>query len=488
MAVGRNVRGLPHDVGDREAVLLRDRHVDARHQREMIGHVALVAVAEIGGDVFRPLIGFGQQQLAGRMGVELGADALDHRVGLGQVLVAGALALAQIRDGIEPEAVDAEIEPVAHHLDDGGEHVGVVEIEIRLVREEPVPVIGLRHRVPGPVRFLGVVEDDAGAGVTLVGVAPHIPVARVRARPAGARALEPGMLVGGVVDHQLDDDAQLAALGLLHEAAEILHGAEVGIDVAVVGDVVAVVAAGRGKERQQPKRGDAEILQIVELLGQPDEIADAVAVAVGERLDVQLVDDGILEPELVRIERVFDLDLRGGVHDFPFHARHRNRRAGSCSGSMRSRTPPHSTVMRSPVTEILDGRDAAARARGADLDLAEMEPELARPGPAQRDRYRHRIVAGGRFLDEADDLGVVEAGEAQVVGLLQRRVGLAHPVELPDVVLDVAGLVPVAHLDLVLLGIQIFLLAGQRLVLEELEAVVDAVIAGTAWRRARRAP
>ena len=78
--------------------------------------------------------------------------------------------------------------------------------------------------------------------------------------------------------------------------------AEIGIDAAIVGDVVAVVAAGRWIERQQPKRGDAEFLQVVELLGQPGEVADAVVVAVGERLDVQLIDDGVLEPELVLLE------------------------------------------------------------------------------------------------------------------------------------------------------------------------------------------
>ena len=83
---------------------------------------------------------------------------------------------------------------------------------------------------------------------------------------------------------------------------EILHGPEIGIDRAVVGDVVAVVAAGRGIERQQPQRGDAELLEIAELLAQPGEIADAVIVAVGEGLDVKLVDDGVLVPELVAVE------------------------------------------------------------------------------------------------------------------------------------------------------------------------------------------
>ena len=93
---------------------------------------------------------------------------------------------------------------------------------------------------------------------------------------------------------------------------EILHRPEIGIDVAVVGDVVAVVAAGRGVERQQPQRGDAEILQIAEFLGQPGKVADAVIVAVGERLDVELIDDRVLVPELVGV---------GGWHLLCFEAK-----------------------------------------------------------------------------------------------------------------------------------------------------------------------
>src|SRR5438132_1713105 len=50
----------------------------------------------------------------------------------------------------------------------------------------------------------------------------------------------------------------------------------------------------------EPQRGGAEILQIVELLGQPGKIANAVIVAVVKRLDVELVDDGVLVPKLVR--------------------------------------------------------------------------------------------------------------------------------------------------------------------------------------------
>ncbi len=62
LAVVGNVGRLRHDLDDRVAVLLRDRHVHARHQREVIRHVAFVAVAEVLAHVLRPLVGLGQQQ------------------------------------------------------------------------------------------------------------------------------------------------------------------------------------------------------------------------------------------------------------------------------------------------------------------------------------------------------------------------------------------------------------------------------------------
>ncbi|VCU07348.1 hypothetical protein RHODGE_RHODGE_00450 [Rhodoplanes serenus] len=299
LAVRRNVRRLAQDVVDGEAVLLGDRHVDARHQREVERHVAFVALAEIGAHVLRPLVRLGEQEGAGRVGVELGPQLLDDRVGLRQVLVDGAFALAQIRDGIEPETVDAEIEPAAHHLHHRPQDARIVEVEIGLVGEEAVPIVGARLRIEGPVRLLGVGEDDPGVEVLLVGIAPHVPVARIGAGPAAPRPLEPRMLVGGVVDDQLGDDLEAAPLRLLHEAAEVLHRAEVGIDPPIIGDVVAVVAAGARIERQEPQRGDAEVLEIVELRGQAAEVTDPVVVAVEERLDVDLIDHRVLVPHRV---------------------------------------------------------------------------------------------------------------------------------------------------------------------------------------------
>ena len=107
LTVVRNRRRLGHDVDDRKAVFLRQRHVHARHHREVERHVAFIAVAEIRPRVFRPLIRFREQHLAGIEGIETRAQLFEKHVRLRQVLACRAFALVEIRNGIESKCVDA---------------------------------------------------------------------------------------------------------------------------------------------------------------------------------------------------------------------------------------------------------------------------------------------------------------------------------------------------------------------------------------------
>ncbi len=95
----------------------------------------------------------------------------------------------------------------------------------------------------------------------------------------------------------------------------------------------------------------------------------------------------------------------------------------------------------------------------------------------QRDRHDDAVGLIDRFLDKGDDVAVFDGNEAQLAGLLQRRVFAADAVEFADIGLDVVRPVPVAHLDLVFFGIQIFLPARNCVVLQQLEAIIDAVAA-----------
>ena len=227
------------------------------------------------------------------------AQVLQHGVRLGQTLAVGALALDEVRHGVEPHPVDAHVEPEPHDLGHGARHARVVEVQVGLVAEEAVPVVGLGHRVPRPVGRLGVGEDDARLLVAARVVAPHVEVALGRTGRRAARGLKPRMLIGGVVDDQFGDHLQVGVVGRAQERAEILEGAVARMHAFVVRDVVPVVAQRRGVERQQPDARHAQVADVGELAGQAREVADAIAGAVAECPHVHLVDDGVLVPERI---------------------------------------------------------------------------------------------------------------------------------------------------------------------------------------------
>ena len=219
-----DLRGLLHDLADRVARLASHRHEDARHQREVEGHVAFVAadlrVAEVLHHVVGPLVGLAQQHRAGVVLVDEPADLLEHLVGLRQVLAAGAVAFDQVGNRVQAEAVDAHVQPEAHHPQHLLQDLRVVEVQVRLVGIEAVPVVLLGYRVPGPVGLLGVDEDDPRVRIPVVGVGPDVEVAvgTLRVGPAG---LEPRVLVAGVVHHQVGDDPDAAGVRLRDELLEV---------------------------------------------------------------------------------------------------------------------------------------------------------------------------------------------------------------------------------------------------------------------------
>src|SRR5690606_1605724 len=87
---------------------------------------------------------------------------------------------------------------------------------------------------------------------------------------------------------------------------------EGGVDPAVVGDVVAAVGHRGGVPGGEPERVDAEVPQVGQARADAREVAHAVAVGVGERADVHLVDDRVAPPGGV-VER-------GGRHGGPVGA------------------------------------------------------------------------------------------------------------------------------------------------------------------------
>jgi len=69
---------------------------------------------------------------------------------------------------------------------------------------------------------------------------------------------------------------------------EFVKSSEDGIDVAVVGDVVAKVGHRGRVDRGEPESGDAEIDKVIKALADAREVAYAIGVAVlkGPRIDL----------------------------------------------------------------------------------------------------------------------------------------------------------------------------------------------------------
>ena len=153
----------------------------------------------------------------------------------------------------------------------------VLEVEVGLVAEEAVPEELPPHRVEGPVRGLGVDEDDARVGVL-----------RRRCRTTRrSRRTGPRGRTGDAWNHGCWSLVWFMTRSMMIRmpracacvTSSVKSGSvpNSGSTARVVGDVVATVAQRRGVERRQPEAVDAEPLQVVEPVDQAGEVARAGA-------------------------------------------------------------------------------------------------------------------------------------------------------------------------------------------------------------------
>ena len=287
---------LVQDVDEREAILHPVRHEHPRHQWEVERHVAPVAVPEVGDRVLRPLVGLGQEHAVLELPVDVMAEVGQELERLREVLAVRSLSLEQVGDGVQPQPVDAEAEPEVHDVEHRRSYPRLVEVEVRLMGVEAMPVVLPGDGIPRPVRRLEVAEDDAGVGIAVRRVRPHVEVALPRAGFGGAGALEPRMLLRGVVHDHLGDHAQIPPVCLAQQGPEVSHRPVGRVDRLVRGDVVAVVAERRWVEGEQPDGRCAQVSDVIQPFHETGQVADTVGVAVLVRPHVQLVDHGILVP------------------------------------------------------------------------------------------------------------------------------------------------------------------------------------------------
>ena len=97
--------------------------------------------------------------------------------------------------------------------------------------------------------------------------------------------------------------------------------AELRVDVAVVGDVVAAVGERRRVPGTHPDRVDTELGEVRQPVDDAVHVAGAVTVGVGERSWIDLVDDGAAPPLGIIGERHADTIENTGASPAPFYRR-----------------------------------------------------------------------------------------------------------------------------------------------------------------------
>ena len=254
------------------------------------------------------------------------------------------------------------------------------------------------------------------------------------------------------------------------EALEVGERAVARMDVLVIRDVVAVVAQRRRIERQQPDRVHAKALEVIELLGEAGEVADAIVGAVEEGANVRLIDDGVLEPE-----RIVN---HGGVAICE-DMRHAARRI---EADVVLFAAPEVALVRQQIDDLecRIQRQAPVRQRQPHEAMLHVER-------VEVHDHQQEVAAVDRALAVAQQLGIVGVVELQTPVVLQCRVLAANRVDARDHFGKAPGLIEAADANLVFLGIQVLLAAfTHRHVLAQLEAAVDAV-AGAQRRRQHEA-
>ncbi|MGX1251459.1 hypothetical protein RKD48_003970 [Streptomyces ambofaciens] len=233
-------------------------------------------------------VGAGREPREGRLAAQLGVAEVAQR--LGQVLD------QRVRD-VDAEAVDAPVAPEPQRGAEVGADLLVVPVQVGLLGGEEVQVpLSVGHPLPGAAAEDGLPVGGREFAVRAAALAEDVPVAGGRPRTGGQGLPEPGVAVRGVVGDEVDDHLQAQPVGLGGHRVEVVQCAQARVDVAVVVDVVAAVGEFGRVEGAEPEGVDAEGGEVTQALGDAAQVAEPVAVGVGEAAGVDLVDDGLPPP------------------------------------------------------------------------------------------------------------------------------------------------------------------------------------------------
>ena len=104
------------------------------------------------------------------------------------------------------------------------------------------------------------------------------------------------MAVAAVIGHEIDQHPQAVVVGAGNEHVRLLERAKVRMDIAVIADVITAVGHRGRIPRADPDRVDAEAGEIGQPIDDAEDVPSAIAVVIGERPRVDLINDCAAPP------------------------------------------------------------------------------------------------------------------------------------------------------------------------------------------------
>ena len=206
-------------------------------------------------------------------------------------------------DNVLSETVHAQIQPKAHDVLDLFTDFGIVHVEIGLFFGKNVQIVlsSLLVILPGKAFELAVPVVGRKFGLPFeMRVTPDVVIA-VRIVLALAALDKPRVLIGRVVDHQIEQDFEAEFVGAVQHLLKLLQSAVVRMDVLVIRNVIAVIRVGRRIDRTEPDSVHAERLDVLQFVVDTVQVADPIPVSVAEAPDPYLVKRHLSEIKLLFI-------------------------------------------------------------------------------------------------------------------------------------------------------------------------------------------
>ena len=273
------------------------------HLQRVVRQLALLR-RDVGHHLGRMHDGFGLEEQGRRGDPGQCVEGTDQVVHLGQALAGRARALPDEGHRVQTQDLGAQVGNGQHLARHRIEHrrIAVVQVPLERVEGRPDPAaVGqlregtpvlvredLAHRALIDVRLGAVGEQEIE--VLVGGVILH-------------RGLCPGVVVGRVVEDEVQHQADAFLAQGLGQRPQVLDRADLGVHVTVAADRIAAVAVARGNlERgHQVQVGQPQLLEVGNLVLQILEVAgEAVHIEDAAHYLLRLEPGGVLLPSLVQ--------------------------------------------------------------------------------------------------------------------------------------------------------------------------------------------